>query len=191
MNLILFGPPGSGKGTQAKRIAQEYGMTHLSTGDMLRRAAAERTPLGLAAKELMDAGRLVPDAVMIDLVKERLERDGGNGFVLDGFPRTIDQAAGLERMLDAMGQRVDRVLAIIVPREELVRRLGSRAEIEGRSDDSAGVIGDRLKVYERETAPVAGWYRQRSLLVEVDGGRTIEEVWDDIRGLIEQCRGRV
>ena len=191
MNLILFGPPGSGKGTQAKRIAREFGMTHLSTGDMLRQAVVERTPLGLAAKELMDAGQLVPDGVMIDLVRERLERDGGNGFVLDGFPRTIDQAQGLERMLGEMGHQVDCVLAITVPREELVRRLAGRAEIEGRSDDSVGVIGDRLKVYERQTAPVAGWYRQRSLLVEVDGGRTIEEVWSDIRGLIEQCRRRV
>ena len=188
MNLILFGPPGSGKGTQAKRIAREFGMTHLSTGDMLRQAVAERTALGLAAQELMDAGQLVPDGVMIDLVRERLRRDGGNGFVLDGFPRTIDQAQGLERMLGEMGQQVDRVLAISVPREELVRRLAGRAEIEGRSDDMAGVIGDRLKVYERQTAPVAGWYRERSLLVEVDGGRAIEEVWEDIRGLIEQCR---
>ena len=188
MNLILFGPPGSGKGTQAKRIAREFAMTHLSTGDMLRQAVAERTAIGLAAKELMDAGQLVPDGVMIDLVRERLRRDGGNGFVLDGFPRTIDQAKGLERMLGEMGQQVDRVLAISVPREELVRRLAGRAEIEGRSDDMAGVIGDRLKVYERQTAPVAGWYRERSLLVEVDGGRAIEEVWEDIRGLIEQCR---
>jgi len=190
MNLILFGPPGSGKGTQAKRIAQEFGMTHLSTGDILRQAVAERTPLGCAAKELMDAGQLVPDAVMIDLVRERLEREGGSGFVLDGFPRTIEQAQGLEGMLGEMGQQVDRVVAIVVPREELERRLHGRAEIEGRSDDSVGVIGDRLLVYERQTAPVASWYRQRSLLVEVDGGRTIEEVWSDIRLLIEQCRQR-
>jgi adenylate kinase len=190
MNLILFGPPGSGKGTQAKRIAQEFGVTHLSTGDMLRHAVAERTPLGLAAKELMDAGRLVPDGVMIDLVRERLARGDGPGFILDGFPRTIEPARGLELMLGEMGQRVDRVLSIIVPRDEILRRLLSRARIEDRSDDCTDVIGERLAVYERETAPVAEWYRERALLTEVDGGRTIEEVWGDIRGLVEAARRR-
>ncbi len=188
MNLILFGPPGSGKGTQAKRIEREFGMVHLSTGDMLRRAAAERTPLGLAAKELMDAGRLVPDAVMIDLVRERLSRGVEAGFVLDGFPRTIEQAKGLEAMLAANGARVDCVLSVVVAKEEIERRLLSRSEIEGRSDDTKRVIENRLAVYESQTRPVAAWYRERSLLVEVDGGRSIEEVWGDIRALIERGR---
>ena len=186
MNLILFGPPGSGKGTQAKRIEQEIGKVHLSTGDMLRRAAAERTPLGLAAKELMDAGRLVPDAVMIDLVRERLSRGVEDGFVLDGFPRTIEQARGLEAMLADSGRHIDCVLSVVVPKQELERRLLSRSAIEGRSDDTKRVIDNRLEVYERDTRPVADWYRERSLLVEVDGGRSIEEVWAEIRALIER-----
>jgi adenylate kinase len=185
MNLILLGPPGSGKGTQAKLLERELGLTHISTGDILRRAVAEGTPLGREAQRLMSAGQLVPDRVMIDLVRERLADGAAGGFLLDGFPRTVEQAQGLDEMVKETGRQIDRVVSIRVDREELIRRLLDRAKLEGRSDDTAEVIAKRLEVYDRQTAPVAEWYRRRSLLVEVDGGRSIEAVLADIRSRLE------
>jgi adenylate kinase len=189
MNLILLGAPGSGKGTQAKLLERELGVTHISTGDILRRAVAEGTPLGQEAQRLMSAGQLVPDRVMIELVRERLGAGVKGGFLLDGFPRTVDQAQGLDQMLADSGERIDHVLAIQVPREELMRRLLERARLEGRNDDTAEVIARRLEVYENQTVPVADWYRRRSILVEVDGGRTVEQVLTDIRGRLQPAPG--
>lgn len=188
MNLILLGPPGSGKGTQAKNIVEELAVTHISTGDMLRQAVAEGTPLGREAQQIMGAGQLVPDRIMVDLVRERLEKGVGNGFLLDGFPRTVEQAVALEAMLHEKGMAVDRVLSILVDGEKLIQRMLGRAREEGRADDTEEVIAKRLEVYERQTLPVADWYRRRSLLIEVDGGGTIEEVWAEIRGQLERAR---
>jgi adenylate kinase len=186
MNLILLGPPGSGKGTQAKHIVDELGLAHISTGDILRQAVAEGTPLGREAHQIMSAGQLVPDRIMIDLVRERLAKGVGGGFLLDGFPRTVEQAVGLEAMLHETEQKVDRVLSILVDGEALIQRMLGRAREEGRADDTEEVIAKRLEVYERQTLPVADWYRHRSLLIEIDGGGTIEEVWAEIRGQLER-----
>lgn len=187
MNLILLGPPGSGKGTQAQLLGRELGIVHISTGDMLRKAVAERTPLGLEAARLMDAGQLVPDRVMIELIRGRLGNGVPGGFLLDGFPRTVEQARALAGLLEETEERLDRVVFIQVERAELVRRLLARARLEGRSDDTEEVIDRRLEVYERQTLPVVDWYRGRGLLVEVDGGRPIEEVLKAIRGSLEPC----
>ncbi len=181
MNLILLGPPGSGKGTQARLLEQEHGLTHISTGDILRRAVAEGTPLGEKAGRLMGAGQLVPDEVMIELVRERLQNGVGGGFLLDGFPRTVEQAEALEQMLEEIGETIDRVLSIQVSRKELIKRLLGRASLEGRTDDTEDVISKRLEVYDRQTLPVADFYRRRSILAEVDGTGTIEDVSRDIR----------
>ena len=202
MNLILFGPPGSGKGTQAKLIERELGLTHISTGDILRRAVAEGTPLGREARRYLDAGELVPDQVMIDLVEEKLRNGGAGagskeeagraagaagaaeakaGFLLDGFPRTVAQAEGLDAMLSRMGERVDRVVSIAVRRDELLKRLLGRAVIEGRTDDEAGVVVKRLDIYEQQTRPLAGFYGRRSVLVEVNGEQPVAEVFADIQ----------
>jgi adenylate kinase len=184
MNLILLGPPGSGKGTQAKLIEKELGLTHISTGDILRRAVAEGTPLGREARRYLDAGELVPDQVMIDLVEEKLRngacRDGG-GFLLDGFPRTVAQAEGLDAMLSRVGERVDRVVSIAVRRDELMRRLLGRSVLEGRTDDEAGVVQKRLEIYELQTRPLAGFYGRRSVLVEINGEQPVAEVFADIQ----------
>ena len=187
MNLILLGPPGSGKGTQARLLVEEMGIVHISTGEILRRAVAERTPLGLEAERLLSAGQLVPDRVMIELIRGRIGSGVPGGFLLDGFPRTVEQARALAGLLEETGQRLDRVVFIRVERAELVRRLLGRARLEGRSDDTEEVIERRLEVYERQTLPVADWYRGRGLLVEVDGGRTIEGVLKAIRGSLEPC----
>lgn len=190
MNLILLGPPGSGKGTQAKLLELEAGLTHISTGDILRRAVADATPLGREAGRLMTAGLLVPDQVMIDLVRERL-RNGvgsGKGFLLDGFPRTLEQAEALEEMLAEIGQTIDRVVSLRADQGELLQRLLGRARMEGRTDDTEQVIADRLEVYARQTLPVVDFYRQRSLLVEVDGTGTIDEVSGDIRARLHLAR---
>jgi len=184
MNLILLGPPGSGKGTQAKLIEKELGLTHISTGDILRRAVAEGTPLGCEARRYLDAGELVPDQVMIDLVEEKLRngacRDRG-GFLLDGFPRTVAQAEGLDVMLSRVGERVDRVVSIAVRRDELMRRLLGRSVLEGRTDDEAGVVQKRLEIYEQQTKPLAGFYGRRSVLVEINGEQPVAEVFADIQ----------
>ncbi len=184
MNLILLGPPGSGKGTQAKLIERELGLAHISTGDILRRAVVEGTPLGREARRYLDAGELVPDQVMIDLVEEKLRNGGsgdGSGFLLDGFPRTVAQAEGLDAMLARVGERVDRVVSIAVRRDELMRRLLGRSVVEGRTDDEAGVVQHRLEIYEQQTKPLAGFYGRRSVLVEVNGEQPVAEVFADIQ----------
>lgn len=181
MILVLMGPPGSGKGTQAKLIERELGLTHISTGDMLRRAVIEGTPLGREARKYLDAGELLPDRVVIDLVADRIGNGGGIGYLLDGFPRTVAQAEGLEAVLGTTEQQVDRVISIQVGKDELVRRLVGRAAEEGRSDDSETVIARRLEVYERQTRPLVGFYAQKSILVEVNGEQSVGEVFAEIR----------
>jgi adenylate kinase len=172
-NLILTGPPGSGKGTQAVRLAEKLGVPKVSTGDMLREAVASGSELGLRVKGIMERGELVPDSVVIDLVKERLTRpDARRGFILDGFPRNGEQARILDAWLSGQGREASIVVALDVPDAELLRRILSRGE--GRSDDTEETVSRRLAVYRSETAPLLDHYRDA--LIRVDGVGGIEDI---------------
>jgi adenylate kinase len=172
--VVFLGPPGAGKGTQAQRFAAGKGIPHLSTGDMLRKAAAEGTPVGLQAKPLLDAGKLVPDDVMWGVVAERLSRDDCRpGFLLDGFPRTVPQATTLFEKLAADKTPLTCAISIDVPEAELVKRMLAR----GRADDTPETVRTRLSVYEKQTAPLKEWFRGRGLLREIDGAGTPDEVY--------------
>lgn len=177
MRLILFGPPGAGKGTQAVAIAEEFELAHIATGDIFREHVGNETELGRRAKEYMDRGDLVPDEIVIDMVDDRIGQDDAvNGFLLDGFPRTVAQAEALDRVLERDGHRIDGVIRLVVDDEELVARLLKRAEEQGRSDDTRGVIENRLAVYREQTEPLAAWYDERGIMRDVDGEGDIAEV---------------
>lgn len=179
MNIILFGPPGAGKGTQAELLVQSRGMVQLSTGDMLRAAIAAGTELGLQAKEIMDAGKLVSDDIMIGMIAERMEADDcKNGVILDGFPRTVAQAQALDAMFADKGISLDSVIEIRVDENALFARIEKRAAETGgaRSDDNAEVLAARLKVYHDNTAPVLPYYGDKGQLVTIDGMQPVEEV---------------
>ena len=213
--VIFLGAPGAGKGTQARALAAEWGVPQVATGDMLREAAAAKTALGLEAKRYMDSGGLVPDEVVIGLVEERLARpDAAGGFVLDGFPRTAAQAEALDAMLKRSGQALDRVVFLDVGREELLRRLTGRrtcgqcgtafhlvsapprtagrcdkcgGELTQRSDDTREAVANRLDVYEKQTAPLLAYYRQRGLLASVAGEGAMGDVAADIRKAVKRA----
>ena len=214
MRLIFLGAPGVGKGTQAEQLAAKFGYPKISTGDLLREAVRNKTELGLQAKAFMDQGQLVPDRVVIGLVRERLaEPAAAKGFFLDGFPRTQEQATELEKMLQAKGQPVDAVISVRVPREEVVRRLSGRRScpkcqavyhvdfapprqdgrcdrcdtpLVQRSDDRPETIEARLSVYEEQTAPLIDYYRKRGLLSELDGSGSIEDVQHRLQGILSK-----
>ena len=177
MRIILLGPPGSGKGTQAALLRDRLGIAHISTGSLLREAVEHQTDLGIKAKSYMDAGDLVPDDLMLGLIEERLgQPDVANGFILDGYPRNLSQAEALDQVLERIGQPIDLAVSITVNEAEIVERLSKRAIEEGRSDDTEEVIRNRLRVYAEQTAPVAGHYAARGQLREVDGMGSVEEV---------------
>ncbi len=181
MRLVLVGPPGAGKGTQAVRIAERYGIPAISTGDIFRANVKGETELGKKAQEFMNAGLLVPDEVTNAMVRDRLAQDDvAPGFLLDGYPRNPGQAAELEAMLEDLEATLDVVLEITADLDEVTARLLKRAEIEGRADDTEDVIRERLKVYEESTAPVAAFYAEHGLLVKVDGMGAVDEVTDRI-----------
>lgn len=214
--VIFLGPPGAGKGTQAKRIAHLCGIPHLSTGDMFRDAVAHDTELGRMAKPIMDRGELVPDAIVMGMVKQRLENpDCANGFVFDGFPRTIPQAEQLDRLFDEQGFGNPLVIEFIVPQEMLLRRLSGRwtcsiggetyniyehspkvagvCDVDGgklfqRSDDRAEVVRDRLTAFERQTKPLAEYYQRKGALQVVDGSASMEDVSRALCGLVERAQ---
>lgn len=175
--LVLLGPPGAGKGTQAKALADRLGIPAISTGDIFRANVAGGTPLGREAQAYMDRGDYVPDSVTNAMVRARIaEPDAKAGFLLDGYPRTPDQVAELDAMLAESGEAVDAVLEIVAPTEEVVRRLLLRAAEQGRSDDTEAVIRRRLEIFSEQTAPLAAAYRERGLLSEVDGIGSVAEV---------------
>ena len=177
MRMIFMGPPGAGKGTQASVVAGRFGVPAISTGDIFRANVSEGTPLGLEAKRYMDAGEYVPDSVTNEMVRNRIaEPDAEPGFLLDGYPRTLAQVEELDGMLAAAGQALDAVVVLTVDAEELVQRLLKRAETSGRSDDTEDVIRHRQDVYTEQTAPLIDVYRDRGLLLEVDGLGEVDEV---------------
>ncbi len=214
MNLILLGPPGSGKGTQAKLIVEKYGIPQISTGDMLREAVAKGTELGKEAKKYMDAGQLVPDEVVIGIVKERLQQpDCEKGFILDGFPRTIAQAEALDKILEEMGKKIDAVINIQVPEEEVVKRIVYRrtckncgavyhliynppkednkcdkcgGELYQRDDDKEETVRKRYKVYKEQTEPLVEYYAKKGILYNIDGTKSIEEVFAEIDSILQK-----
>ena len=190
MRLILLGPPGAGKGTQAKILVETYGIPQLSTGDILRSAIAAKTPMGLAAKEIMDRGDLVPDDVVNGIISERLDADDCKpGFVLDGFPRTIPQAEALDGMLEEKGMKLDAVVEIMADPDVLVERIVNRARENAassgaRPDDNVEVVRNRLNVYRELTEPLVGYYRSKGLVKTVDGMLSIDEVTASIRNAL-------
>ncbi len=188
MNIILFGPPGAGKGTQAQVLVDDYGLVQLSTGDMLREARNSGTELGNKVKDIMDSGQLVSDEIVVGIISERIEQpDCANGFILDGFPRTRAQAEALDHMLKDKGLKLDAVIMIEVPDEELFRRIDTRAkETDGaRPDDTPEVLRRRLDVYHQQTAPVLPYYDQKGMLKTVDGLESVGVVTAQIKEILE------
>ncbi len=216
MRIILFGPPGSGKGTQAKLLCEKFNIPHISTGDLLRAAVANRTPLGIKAKEYMEAGNLVPDEIMIGLIHEVLESERAkNGFILDGFPRTVKQAKALDQLLDEMDVTLDGIISLRVEHEEIIRRLTDRktcsscgriyksdqlkkenpnacpycgGELFQRKDDDPETARHRLQVYLRETKPLKDFYRKSGRFIQIDGMQDIAVVHEAIVGILRQNR---
>ncbi|MGM0546696.1 MAG: adenylate kinase [Bacteroidota bacterium] len=183
MRIIIFGPPGAGKGTQANLISEEYDIPHLSTGEIFRSAIKNETPLGKEVKAILDAGDLVPDEKVVGLVEEELKDNKySDGYILDGFPRTVPQAEAYDALLDKKGKTLDAFLQLEVPEQELIDRILSRGE--GRSDDSPEKVKNRLAVYQEETAPVLNHYKKQDLVETIDGVGSIEEIFDRIKNTL-------
>jgi len=183
--ILLLGAPGSGKGTQGKILAERLGLPKITTGDILRGAVKAETPLGREAKKYMDSGALVPDSVILSLIKEELAKpEGQQGAVLDGFPRTAAQAELVDRTLAERGQRLNHIVLLDVPEEELVRRMMGRAAHEGRSDDAPEAIRTRLQVYQRDTAPLIAHYAERGVVKRVPGVGAMDEIATEIKRVI-------
>ena len=188
MNVLILGPQGSGKGTQAKLIAKTYGIPHIATGDMIREMKELDTPVGREVKAVYDAGRLVEDDLIVRMIRDRLDRgDTIPGFVLDGFPRNMAQAEALDELLQEHGRDIDVVFELQVPRDVLLERIQKRAAEENRSDDTPDAIRQRLEIYARETAPLVEYYRTtRGNVVGIRGHRSIDEIFAEIRAALDQ-----
>ena len=183
MRIIIFGPPGAGKGTQANRISEEYNIPHLSTGEIFRSAIKNETPLGKEVKSILDAGDLVPDEKVVALVEEELKDEKyAGGYILDGFPRTVPQAEAFDELLEKKGKNLDAFLQLEVPKEELVDRILSRGE--GRSDDTPEKVKNRLDVYWNETQPVLNHYKQQDVVKSIDGVGSIDEIFERIKNAL-------
>lgn len=189
LDVLLLGVQGSGKGTQAKRLSSEYDIAHLSTGDMLRKAIAEGTELGRRVKPILEAGDLVPDDLMIELIRGRIQSpETADGFILDGFPRTMAQADALDAMLAEIDRPLSVVLELQVPDDVAIERLRKRAVDEGRSDDTPEAISNRIDLYHRETKPLVSHYRLAGNLVGIHGDRSENEVFAEIQDAVDQAR---
>jgi adenylate kinase len=190
MRLIILGPPGAGKGTQASRIAEHLGIPAISTGDIFRANIKNETPLGLQVKEILASGGYVSDDVTNAIVEDRLAQDDcARGFLLDGYPRTLAQVEALDGMLAAHGTTLDHVLELTVDDDAVVARLLKRAESEGRADDTEEVIRERMAIYHKETAPIIAIYRQQGVLVKIDGMGTVDEVTERVTKAVESMSG--
>jgi adenylate kinase len=189
LNIVLFGPPGAGKGTQAAKLIEKYKLVHLSTGDILRGELAARSPLGLEAKNYMDKGELVPDEVVIRMIEVKLDHNtDAKGFIFDGFPRTNAQAAALDILLGKKRTSITLMVALEVEKQELINRLMGRGKVSGRTDDQdINIIENRINVYNRETAPVIEYYDTRGKFKSVNGMGTIEEIFGRLCGTIDQA----
>ena len=187
INIIIFGAPGSGKGTQSEKIIEKYKLTHISTGDILRREISSDTELGKLAKDYINRGALVPDDLIVEMLEKELIQIGGNskGVIFDGFPRTVEQAASLKKMLEKRGERIALMLNLEVEREELISRLLKRGETSGRSDDNLETIEQRLKVYENITSPVIDFYIEEGCHQNLKTVGTIEAIFSDIEKIID------
>jgi adenylate kinase len=188
-NLILFGPPGSGKGTQSVKIAEKYSLVHISTGDIFRREIKNKSALGMKVQSIIEKGELVPDELLVDLLRSAMKQAGSpSGFVFDGFPRTIRQAEDLDRLLDETDESVSLVLALEVDEEEVVSRLLKRAQLEGRKDDTEDVIRNRMKVYHSQTQPLMEYYTKQDKFVSLPGVGSIDEIFSATCKVIEKYR---
>jgi adenylate kinase len=187
-NLVLFGPPGSGKGTQSEKIIARYGLKHLSTGDLLRSEIAASTPLGLEAKTLMDKGQLVPDAVVVGMIRSAIDNNpDAKGFLFDGFPRTVAQAVALDALLNEKGTAIQAMISLVVSEDELIKRLLNRGLSSGRSDDTnETVIRARIEEYLNKTAAVAGHYQAQNRFAELQGEGSIDEIFGRISAEIDK-----
>lgn len=213
MRLVLLGPPGAGKGTQAQGIIKKYGIPHISTGDMLRANIKKNTDLGKRAKEYMDKGLLVPDEIVVDMVKDRITKDDcKKGFLLDGFPRTVNQADSLDKELSELGLKLDKVINIDVPKQELIKRITGRrickkcgatyhiefnptkedgicdecgGELQQRKDDTVETVTKRIEVYTNDTEPLIDYYTKKNIIANVDGSQEIGKVFEDIVKVLE------
>lgn len=192
MRLVLLGAPGSGKGTQAARLKTHLAVPHISTGDLLRAEVAAGSPLGLQAKEVMARGDLVSDDILLGMLEDRFSRDDTKaGFILDGYPRNLAQAAALDALLAKLGQSFDAAVQLDVDNELLVERLAGRAQAEGRADDNPESVRKRLRVYDEQTAPVIAFYREHGQLTVVDGVGTLDDVFDRIVAAIRPAAAAV
>ncbi len=191
LNLVLFGPPGAGKGTQSQKLIEKYGLIHLSTGDLLRSEISQGTELGLEAKKLMDQGILVPDEVVIGMISHKLDANKeAKGFIFDGFPRTVAQAEALDSLLESKNAPISGMIALEVPDDELERRLLERGKASGRPDDAnPEVIRKRIKEYNDKTAPVAGFYKRQNKFTSIDGTGSVDEVFEAICKIIDGWLG--
>lgn len=180
LNIVLFGPPGAGKGTQAEKILDKYKLVHLSTGDILRGELKNQTELGMEAKKYMDKGELVPDEVVIGMIDAKLEKNkDANGFIFDGFPRTTPQAIALDKLLEEKGTPISAMLALEVEHDELVKRLLNRGKDSGRADDQdTGIIENRIKVYHSETAPLIDYYSKQNKFISIMGMGSIDDIFE-------------
>ncbi len=189
LNIVLFGPPGSGKGTQSEKVIEKYGLVHISTGDILREEVAAQTDLGKQAKEIMDKGELVSDKIVIGMIRKKLEENqGGSGFIFDGFPRTVNQARELRKALTDYDERVGVMISLEVPREELVKRLLMRGKESGRSDDNMETINKRIDVYNRQTIPVTYYYDKMHKHAAVEGTGSVDMIFERIVKVISMVK---
>jgi adenylate kinase len=189
LNLILFGPPGSGKGTQSEKIIKKYGLVHLSTGDILRNEIAKKTDLGIRAKTIMDKGELVSDEIVISMIKNKLEeKREAKGFIFDGFPRTCAQALALDTLMNAFNQSIGVMIGLDVPKDELIERLLKRGEECGRADDNLETIENRISVYQRQTSPVMNYYNEQKKLRLINGLGSVDDIFVRIVDVISKVQ---